>query len=282
LGSGRRRLLATEATLNLLGLDPSNTHALVAVPGRPFSLGGLRLEVFPSGLMPGAASLLCEREGRRIVYAGPVGVGAGAELRAADAVCVDAGGARTGVDFPALEAGLQSVGRAIREVLAGGAAPVILLPSAALGLTVAASLAADRIAVRAHRTIVLAAAAYQRAGLPAPTLSRFAGRLGPGEVLLWPAYEKVPPRRQGGRGLGLVTVGPEPLVGRSDGLPAERVVPLSLTADFQGLLRYVEATSAKEVAVLGDSGEDLTTALRSRGLDAYRLGPPRQAELFAA
>ncbi len=79
-----------------------------------------------------------------------------------------------------------------------------------------------------------------------------------------------------------MTVGPEPLVGRSDGPPAERVVPLSLTADFEGLLRYVEATSAKEVAVLGDSGEDLTTALRSRGLDAYRLGPPRQAELFAA
>ena len=80
-----------------------------------------------------------------------------------------------------------------------------------------------------------------------------------------------------------MTVGPEPLVGRFDGLPSERVVPLSLTADFQGLLRYVEATSAKEVAVLGDSGEDLTAALlQSRGLDAYRLGPPRQAELFAA
>ena len=59
-------------------------------------------------------------------------------------------------------------------------------------------------------------------------------------------------------------------------------MPLSLTADFQGLLRYVEATSAKEVAVLGDSGEDLTTALRSRALDAYRIGPPRQAELFAS
>ncbi len=120
VGSGRRRLLATEATLKLLGLDPSNTHALVAVPGRPFSLGGLRLEVFPSGLMPGAVSLLCERAGQRIVYAGPVGLGTGAELRAADAVCVDAGAARTGVDFPGLEPGLQSVGRAVREVLAAG------------------------------------------------------------------------------------------------------------------------------------------------------------------
>src|SRR3954469_7827290 len=105
VGSGRRRLLATEATLNLLGLDPSNTHALVAVPGRPFSLGGLRLEVFPSGLMPGAASLLCEREGRRIVYAGPVGQvdqpGDGqAELRAADALCIDARFASREIAFP--------------------------------------------------------------------------------------------------------------------------------------------------------------------------------------
>jgi ABC-type nitrate/sulfonate/bicarbonate transport system substrate-binding protein len=59
-------------------------------------------------------------------------------------------------------------------------------------------------------------------------------------------------------------------------------VTLSTTADFAGLLRYVEATAAREVALVNAPGDDLTNALAARGIDAYRLGPPRQAELFAA
>src|SRR6476620_3752326 len=92
VGSGRRQLLATSETLALLGAagDRLRARALVAVPGRPFSLGDLRLEVFPSGFMPGAASLLCEGRGRRVVYAGPLGPEPDVEVRAADAVWLGA------------------------------------------------------------------------------------------------------------------------------------------------------------------------------------------------
>src|SRR4051812_34139303 len=72
---GRRKILTTETTLALLGTagDRLRPHTLTAAYGRPFTLGSMRLELFPSGHLPGAASLLCEREGRRIVYAGPIG-----------------------------------------------------------------------------------------------------------------------------------------------------------------------------------------------------------------
>src|SRR5262245_5772124 len=68
---GRRQILATEQTLALLGPagERLRQHALAAVYGRPFHLGKLRLEIFRSGFMPGAASLLCEVDGRRLVYA---------------------------------------------------------------------------------------------------------------------------------------------------------------------------------------------------------------------
>src|SRR5262245_42193529 len=61
--TARRQLLTTETTLALLGPDGARLrpHTLVAEYGRPFALGGVRLELFSSGLMPGAASLLCER-----------------------------------------------------------------------------------------------------------------------------------------------------------------------------------------------------------------------------
>src|SRR4051812_5266091 len=62
IGGARRQVLATEVTLALLGSAGARleAHALPASYGRPFGLGDLRLEMFPSGFMPGAASLLCE------------------------------------------------------------------------------------------------------------------------------------------------------------------------------------------------------------------------------
>ena len=53
-------------------------------------------------------------------------------------------------------------------------------------------------------------------------------------------------------------------------------------ADFSGLVRYIEATGAAEVALVNAPGDELADVLRARGVDAYTLGPPRQIELFAA
>src|SRR3954468_23417629 len=193
VGRGRRQVLTTEVTLALLGPvgERLKAHALPAGYGRPFSLGELRLEMFPSGFMPGAASLLCEREGRRIVYAGPIGA-APADVRAADALCIDATFASPALVFPARAQALADVGRAVRAVLARGGAPVVLVDSVVTALDVGAALAVDRIGLCAHRTIVQAAICYRHAGLPAPALQRFAGKIGPAEALLWPASERVP------------------------------------------------------------------------------------------
>jgi hypothetical protein len=284
LGSGRRQLLATDVTLALLGPagDRLRRHALVAAYGRPFSLGELRLELFPSGLMPGAASLLCERGGRRLVYAGRIGAGPDVDVRAADAVCLDASGVMpTPPPPPAVEA-LAAVGRAVRALLADGRAPVLLLDSASLSLELGQALAADRIALRGHRTIVQAAAAYRRAGLVAPPIARFDHRLGPGEVLLWPAAERVPAPRGGGRSLGLVLVGPPAGAAADPSPPGATVVPFPERAGFAALLGYLKATGAAEVALVDAPGGELMQALRASGVDAYAIGPPRQASLFAA
>jgi hypothetical protein len=284
LGRGRRQLLATDTTLALLGPagERMRRHALVAAYGRPFSLGELRLELFASGLMPGAASLLCEREGRRLVYAGAIGAGPGVDVRAADAICLDASNAIAGAPAPAAAEGLVAVGQAVRALLADGRAPVLVVESAALSLELAAALGADRIALRGHRTVVQAAAAYRQAGLPVPPIARFDQRLGAGEVLLWPASERIPGQRGGGRALGVVFVGRRPgaAAGRAASDPA--VVPLAERAGLAALVAYVEATGAVEVALVNAPNDELMQALRARGTDAYPIGPPLQASLFSA
>jgi hypothetical protein len=283
LGGARRQLLTTELTLALLGPvgDRLKAHALPAGYGRPFSLGDLRLEMFPSGFMPGAASLLCERDGRRIVYAGPVGPAPG-EVRAADALCIDATFGAEGFAFPARAQALADVGRAVRDVLARGAAPVVLIDPVAIAVDVAGVLAADRIGLAAHRSIVQAAIAYRRAGLPAPPLQRFAGKLGSGEALLWPASVRAPARRAGARAPGVILVSADAGSASARAQTEGAQIAFPTATDFPDLVRYVEASGATEVALINAPGDALATTLRDRGIDAYALGPPRQIELFAA
>ena len=287
LGGGRRQVLTTELTLALLGPagERLKAHALPAGYGRPFSLGDLRLEMFPSGFMPGAASLLCEHEGRRIVYAGPIGSGDGSgEVRAADALCIDATFANQGVTFLSRAQAIAEIGRQVRAVLARGDAPVVLVDPIAIAVEIAAALAADRIGLAAHRAIVQVAMAHRHAGLPAPSLQRFAGKVGAGEALLWPAQERVPPRRAGARAAGviLVSADAERAAAVSSDVADVARVAFPTAADFAALTRYIEASGAAEVALVNAPGDDLVRALRARGVDAYTLGPPRQIELFAA
>ena len=122
--------------------------------------------MFPSGFMPGAASLLCERDGRRIVYAGPIGsVGGPADVRAADALCIDATFGSEALAFPSRAQALAEVGRRrARPCWPGGERPVVLVDPVAIAVDVGAALAADRIGLAAHRSIVQAAMAYRHAG----------------------------------------------------------------------------------------------------------------------
>jgi putative mRNA 3-end processing factor len=293
VGGGRRQILATEATLALLGPVGERLRAqtLVVPFGRPFALGDLRLEIFPSGFMPGAASLLCERDGRRIVYSGPIGQvgpggddGAGAELRAADALCIDARFAAREIVFPERAAAEEALRRIASDRSAGGA-PLFLIEPPALAPVIARSLGAAGVPLRAHRTILDAVAAFRRVDPRSayPPVQRFAGRLSENEALLWPADARAP--SQGGQ----VQMRPRVLVSPRAASAAARTrwsdahrLTFPQGADFAQLARYVEATGASEVALVGAPDDELAKLLRGRGLSAYRIGPPRQIDLFRA
>ena len=281
LGGGRRQILATEQTLALLGPagERLRPHALAAAYGRPFHLGKMRLEIFPSGFMPGSASVLCESDGRRIVYAGPIAAN-GREVRAADALCVDASHARADVELPSRAAAFASVASAVRDALAGGDSPIVMVEPAATALDVAAALAAEGVALAAHRDVMLAAAAYRDAGLPAPALQRFSGRVASGEALLWPARRPPPARRGGTRPHRLIAVSAEPALAAADGAGIHIAFPTG--ADLGVLLSYVAEVGASEVALVNPPGQDIHHALAARGIDAYTVGPPRQTDMFAA
>jgi hypothetical protein len=287
--AGRRQLLATEGTLVLLGAAGERLRArtLPAGFGRAFNLGGLRLALVPAGYLPGAASLLCEAGGRRLLYAGTIcrerafaSLGP-AEVRCADAVCLDATFGDPRFVLPPRAEAEAALRRFVESALAARRAPVLLVsPFGPAPATLEALLAAG-IAVRAHGTIVGALARFARAGAFVPTLRRFAGKLGANEALLWP------PEARDAPALGALD---SPAFAFVSGFSVERMavdcmradqgIALSNQAGFADLISYLEATEAHEVALHRGFAETFAAILRQRGYDAYAIDPPRQMELF--
>jgi hypothetical protein len=287
---GRQEVLATETTLALLGKVGARLrkNALPAIFGRPFALGEVRVELLSAGSLPGAASLLVDSGGPRLLYAGTVRCGrpalgaAPAEVQMADAVCVEGTFGRPIYTLPDPEEALAAVTGFVEGCTAAGAAPVLLTPPFSTAMDVAVRLAGAGVALRGHRVIVAAAAAHRQAGVAdIPAIARFAGKLGRGEALLWPPEGRSAPllgRLERARFAFVSGFSLDPVaLGQ---MRADVAIGLSNQAGYPDLLGYIAACGATEVAVHRGYAEELAADLRQRGLRAYALGPPRQLDLF--
>jgi putative mRNA 3-end processing factor len=286
--AGRRQIVTTEKTLMLLGAagDKLRPRTLPAAFGRPFNLGGHRIEVVPTGYLPGAAALLCESEGRCLFYAGrfcpePIvdGVEA-AEVRRADAICLDATFGDPRLVFPPRRQMVAEVRAFAEESLKKGQTPVLLASPFGALPAIVLDLAHAGIPMRAHPRIVAVLARMRGVCEVLPVVPRFAGKLVAGEVLLWP-----PEARDNA---GLQAVG-NPCLALVSGAAADAEMlarmrvqhgfALTNMASFPEILSAIEATGAREVALYHGSADALAAHLRARGYQAYALEPPRQMTL---
>lgn len=282
-------LLAAQGALGPAGASKDSVAAEVLVTpyGRPFSLGTLRLELFPSGHLPGAASLLVQLGGRRVIYGGevcprppgePPGLAEPCEVRGGEVLVLGAPVAALGQPLPSrAEAGAQLVD-AVQRALDRQQTPVVL--AAALGGAQEALvwLGQAGLAVRAHPRIAALAVAYRQQGLALPALSPVGvSRQGP---LLWPLElrdapalaRQAPAYRIAVSGLALA---PD----AAARLGVDVAVPLADHGDLEAVLAYVRATGASEVHLTSGYREVLVKALAAQGVLAHRLGPPQQMDL---
>lgn len=280
-----RQIIATATTLELLpgagALAAKRAPRALAVPyARPFSLGDVRLELYPSGAMPGAASLLVDSGGTRVAYAGTVerrGRLAGpAEERACDILVIDATYAHPRFDFPTAAEALAQIMAFVDGALADDATPVLLTSPLALGPDLLSAIAGKH-PVRATQPLVDAA---RKLSLPIPH------RMGPGvtgEVVIWPTSR---------RDAAVIAALPRPRLALVSGwardpetvarLRVDAAFPLAEQAGHLDLIDYVLASGARSVYLLSGGGREaeIVRALGARGVRAQRLGPPEQLRLF--
>jgi hypothetical protein len=171
------------------------------------------------------------------------------------------------------------------DARARGSAPVFVVHPFGPAQEVAAIVRHAGWRIRADHAVLEASARYQACGVDLPHMARFSGALSAGEILLTSVPD--PPGRHAGGGspagrpvrvAWLSEWAGDP--GACERMGADLGIPMSRRADFGGVLRFVAASGAREVALLRAPSDALATELRRRGVVVYPLGPPRQIGLF--
>lgn len=288
-GRGHGQLIATAPTLALISRADRRgvSDSVLSVPyGRPFTLGTRRIELVSSGSAPGAASLLVEVDGRRILYAGAVnphggGLAGPADVRACHTLVVDATYGDPRFAFPPIDELIAEVVALVRGRVEAGAVAVLMVHTASKGIDVAAAMAVHELPVRAHRSIHQAAQRL-RTELDTPPMTRWAGKAGDGCALLWPVRSRDSlDRATLPEGSTVTLISGDAMDSTVvDKLDVDHAIPWSCRADHRELLEYIDATGADDVYLTERYAETLAETLDTDKRRVSALGPPRQMSLF--
>jgi hypothetical protein len=286
--AGRRQVVVTDETLRLLGQAGAKlrSRALPAVFGRPFDLGGERIEIVRSGFLPGAAGLVCQRGQHRAFYLGafnpePIVPGiAPADMRHADAICIDATLGHPDLVFPPRRQVLAELRAFVQSTLAEGRTPVLLASTAAALPTLAYDLAQAGIPLRAHTRFAAELSRLHEVCSAIPAMPRASRKPSPDQALLWPveARSAVVLRALRAPRLALVS-GSAAIPEVLSRMQVDQGFALTSLPSHEEILAAVEMSGAREVALFHAGADELASHLRSRGFHAYPLGPPKQMTL---
>jgi hypothetical protein len=313
----RSAVLCSERTWRLcqaLDARAAARSLLLSPPGRPFSLGALRLELFPAGGLRGATSLwLRLPSGQTIAYAGApnpndaFSEAAGGEpmqLRSAETLVCHAPLATTDARLPSLEQAQQALWTEITHSRSESAVTVLLCPPVLMAKVLHDTLARAARDEASEAKWLFGDPRVQKAvsalgdDESAIRLRRFNRPLGSGQVLLWPLLtdDRLPPIARlaqedvGGvriflcTGAGLLSEVEETCrkTLHASGLELTSVLPFPDVIDREGLLRYVKATDARRLYLTTGFSDALAAQLGHgrKGIEVAPLGPPHQLRLL--
>lgn len=289
-----QKIVSTALTAELLraraaaygrGRRAHEPQALITPYGRPFLLGQLSLELFPSGSLLGAASLLVKHQGQSVVYAGDISLRRSPlvealEARPCDLLALPARFGERRYVFPPAKDTAEALLAYVGDAVAAGRSVVLLCPELGEAQEVAHLLLEAELPVMAHRRVATLCRVYREAGMPLGPVPQY--RRGDGPVaLLWPVdlrHSAVLKRLQGARTVLVSGRALDPQTRHEMGCDA--AFALSCHADYSAVLEYVRACAPSRVVLVGGRPAHLLKDLRGLGLEVSMLGPREQMKLF--
>ena len=283
-----RKIIATPQTVKLLGNRIKGSAVLSSPYGKPFTLGSYSLELIPSGQMLGAAQLVVEKDGKRIVYAGSFKLRhtptAGyAELRRCDTLIMDCAYGAPKFVFPRPEAVMESIFEFINRTLFEDRVPVILVNPMGKAQDLIIFLGERNVELSLHPAMVKTLRLYEELGVRIPPYGGIKRKHFKNNVLIAPlSYRNsAVVNRIGGKKVAVIS-------GRSMGngalirsaLQAEVAFPLSNHFGYDEISEYLEVSRPGNVIIRGDSSDSLADGLKKDGWNVTALKKPRQLALF--
>jgi putative mRNA 3-end processing factor len=282
------RVIATSPTLRFMAHRLGKLSGALSVPyNRPFALGPLRVELLPAGHILGSAQIrVTGGDGRRIAYTGDLNLTPSltaepAQVAHCDTLIIEATFGHPRYRFPPKAEVLDALEKWVRRTIDAGATPILFGYALGKAQEVLQFLRQRGFAVSAHPSICELAEMYREFGVPLDGIRRFNGSAKAGEAVVFPprlsrspALTRIWPRASA----ALTGWALDPARARWHG--ADAAFPLSDHADFDGLMRYVQASGAREVITHRGFADELAKELRGQGIEARALGKPLQLQLL--
>ena len=281
-----RRIITSEETLKIAGRGKGKLEALTPNWGQQLTLGELKLTLFPSGHVLGAAQLLIEKGTQRIVYAHDVCTRSSethvsGKPIACDVLAIPATFGSRLHRFPAREEVLTDIRLFVQRCLEDKATPVLIANQIGVAQNLIAYLGHLGFKLKVHRSIYAVAKVYEDVGVKLPPFKKFTKAVVKGEVLI------IPPILRQHESVTRLKDARTALVSPKAIDPAYvyqmrvfAAFPLSNTADSKELLDFVKLTEARDVYLTGGYVDEFGEKLQNLGFRVHRLMAPQQLSLF--
>jgi Cft2 family RNA processing exonuclease len=244
----------------------------VAKWGQPIDWRGARLTAYPAGHILGAAQLLIEVEGERIVYTGDIKLraplcGEATEVIRCDRLIVESTFGLPIYHFLDREEARDRILKFARDTIVDRATPVFLGYPLGRGQEIAHVLCSAGIPTAIHGAIARFLPVYERAGYTFPGWKPYVAGVLDGAVVAVPGMRALFEASPRECRIAYVS-GWAALANARARSGAEELIPYSDHADFEELLELVERSGAKTVDLVHGYTEPLARILQARGIDA--------------
>lgn len=271
-------VLATPETLRLYRLrwPEDSTIAQTLVPlsyGESMEWNGARLTAFPAAHIVGAAQLLIEYQGERLVYTGDIKLrdpicGVATAIVPCDHLIVESTFGLPIYRFLDREAAMDRIVALATESLAEGLTPVFMGYPLGRGQEIAWVLCQAGIPTAIHGALAGAIPVYEEAGYGFPGCTPYVARETEGKALVVVPNFRAQIEASGKNTRLIYVSGWASLDNARLRAGAEALIPYSDHAGFDELLAIVENTGARRVDVVHGYTEPFCRILSQRGIDA--------------
>jgi Cft2 family RNA processing exonuclease len=271
-------VIATPDTLRIYRLrwpeDEQTPQSLMPLEyGQSVEFRGARLTAYPASHIVGAAQLLIEYRGERVVYTGDIKLrapicGVPTEVVPCDRLIIESTFGVPVYHFLDRDTARERIVAFAQECLSDGVTPVFIGYPLGRGQEIVHVLCDAEVPVAVHGSIARLIPAYEAAGYAFPGWLPYQARDERSKALVVVPNFRAYIEARGTKYRLAYVSGWAALDNARNRVGAEELIPYSDHADYEELLEIVERSGAREVDVVHGYTEPFAGILRARGIEA--------------